>query len=200
MTDLKTNLLWSVFMQIEASNSQNFGFSYTTSSGKSLSLSMFDNQSASYNKENNSQSLSLRREYGFHFSYQGSRLTEDDIAEIKDAMKDVEPLINDFLQSSKVGELHPKDFIQSAMQIAHILPSSSDENKQNATMDSLVGKFDELFKRHQSNDATQNANMLKDSKKLIDEILARMQEQMRELLQNAQDNKEKDKNALSFYA
>lgn len=187
-------------MQIEASNSQNFGFSYTTTSGKSLSLSMFDNQSASYNKDGDSQSLSLRREYGFHFTYEGSKLTEADIAEIKDALKDVEPLINDFLQSSKVGELNPKDFIQSAMQIANILPTSSDENKQNATMDSLISKFDELLNRNQSNDATQNANMLKDSKKLIDEILARMQEQMRELLQENQADKEKDKNALNLYA
>lgn len=187
-------------MQIEASNSQNFGFSYTTSSGKSLSLSMFDNQSASYNKEGDSQSISLRREYGFHFTYEGSKLTQNDIAEIKDALKDVEPLINDFLQSSKVGELNPKDFIQKAMQIADILPSSSDENKQNATMDNLIGKFDELLKRNQSNDATQNANMLKDSKKLIDEILARMQEQMRELLQENKDSKENDKNALNLYA
>lgn len=188
-------------MQIQASNSQNFGFSYTTTSGKSLSLSMFDNQSASYNKENNAQSISLRREYGFHFTYEGSQLTQDDIAEIKNAMKDVEPLINDFLQSSKVSELNPKDFIQSAMQIANILPSSSDENKQNATMNNLVGKFDELLKRNQSNDATQNANMLEDSKKLIDEILARLEEQKRELLQNTQENKqEKDKNALGFYA
>lgn len=193
--------LRSISMQIQASNSQNFGFSYTTTSGKSLSLSMFDNQSASYNKENNAQSISLRREYGFHFTYEGSQLTQDDIAEIKNAMKDVEPLINDFLQSSKVSELNPKDFIQSAMQIANILPSSSDENKQNATMNNLVGKFDELLKRNQSNDATQNANMLEDSKKLIDEILARLEEQKRELLQNTQENKqEKDKNALGFYA
>lgn len=185
-------------VQIQASSSQNFGFSYTTTSGKSLSLSMFDNQSVSYSKENNAQSISLKREYGFHFTYEGSKLTQDDISEIKDAMKDVEPLLNDFLQSSKVGELNPKDFIQSAMQIANILPSSSDENKQNATMNSLVGKFDELLKRHQSQDATQNANMLEDSKKLIDEILARIEEQKRELLQNTQDKQ--NKNALGFYA
>lgn len=187
-------------MQIEASNSQNFGFSYTTSSGKSLSLSMFDNQSATYSKEGDSQKISLRREYGFHFTYEGSKLTETDIAEIKDAMKDVEPLINDFLQSSKVGELNPQDFIERAMQIANILPSTSDENKQNATMDSLVGKFDELLKRNQSNDATQNATMLKDSKKLIDEILARLQEQRQKLLQENTAGKEEDKKALSFYA
>ena len=147
-------------MQIEATNNQNIGFSYTTSSGKSLSLSMFDNQSASYSKENGSASLSLRREYGFSFTFEGSKLTQTDIAEIKDAMKNVEPLINDFLQNSKVSELNPKDFIQSAMQMADILPTPSDENKLNATMDSLVSKFDQLLKQNQSNDSTQNAKML----------------------------------------
>ena len=190
-------------MQVAASNAQNFGFSYTTSSGKSLSLSLYDNQSASYSQENGSASLSLRREYGFSFTYQGSKLTQDDIAEIQEAMKDVEPLINDFLQSSKVGELNPKDFIQSAMQIADILPTPSDENALNATMDSLVGKFDQLLKQNQTSDTATNASMLEDSKKLIDEILERLKKQMQELLQEGSDanlQNLESKNLLGFYA
>ena len=192
-------------MQIEATNNQNIGFSYTTSSGKSLSLSMFDNQSASYSKENGSASLSLRREYGFSFTFEGSKLTQTDIAEIKDAMKNVEPLINDFLQNSKVSELNPKDFIQSAMQMADILPTPSDENKLNATMDSLVSKFDQLLKQNQSNDSTQNAKMLEDSKKLIEEVLARLRQQMLQQTQEFAPQKtnteeEKDKfNSFAFY-
>lgn len=193
-------------MQIEATNNQNIGFSYTTSSGKSLSLSMFDNQSASYSKEDGSASLSLRREYGFSFTFEGSKLTQTDIAEIKDAMKNVEPLINDFLQNSKVGELNPRDFIQSAMQMADILPTPSDENKLNATMDSLVSKFDQLLKQNQSNDSTQNAKMLEDSKKLIEEVLARLRQQMLQQTQefapqktNAEEEKDKF-NTFAFYA
>lgn len=187
-------------MQIDATQNQNFGFSYTTSSGKNLSLSMFDKQSASYNNDGNSQTLSLRREYGFSFSYQGSKLTQTDIAEIKDAMKDVEPLINNFLKNSKVGELEPRDFITSAMQIANILPSSGDENKQNATVDNLVSKFDDLLKQNQSDDTKQNETMLQDSKKLIDEIRQLLQKQLQTLQDETEKNNKKSENGFDFYA
>ena len=189
-------------MQIDASNAQNFGFSYTTSSGKSLSLALYDNQSASYSQNNGSTTLSLRREYGFSFTYEGSQLTNTDIAEIQDAMSEVEPLISDFLQSSKLGELGIKDYIQSAMQIANVLPTPSDENALNATMDSLVSKFDQLLKQNQSGDAATNKAMLEDSKQLIDEILTRLQRQMRELLQEGEDTNLRNlqnKNLLGFY-
>ncbi len=189
-------------MQIDASNAQNFGFSYTTSSGKSLSLALYDNQSASYSQNNGSTTLSLRREYGFSFTYEGSQLTNTDIAEIQDAMSEVEPLINDFLQGSKLGELGIKDYIQSAMQIANVLPTPSDENALNATMDSLVSKFEQLLKQNQSGDTATNKAMLEDSKQLIDEILTRLQRQMRELLQegeNANLQNLQNKNLLGFY-
>ena len=161
---------------------------------------MFDKQSASYNNDGNSQTLSLRREYGFSFSYQGSKLTQTDIAEIKDAMKDVEPLINNFLKNSKVGELEPRDFITSAMQIANILPSSGDENKQNATMDNLVSKFDDLLKQNQSDDTKQNETMLQDSKKLIDEIRQLLQKQLQTLQDETEKNNKKSENGFDFYA
>lgn len=184
-------------MQIQASKSQNLSFSYTTSSGKSLSLNMFDKQSINASKDEHSTSLNLRREYGFSFTYQGSKLTQDDVAEIKNAMKDIEPLISDFLSKSKVGELEPKEFITNAMQIANILPSPKDENMANATMSSLVDKFNSLIKNNQSTIAQENTNMLEDSKKLIEEILKKMKEALK-LEERMSQNK--DENGINFLA
>lgn len=185
-------------MQIESSSNQNFGFSYTTSSGKNLSLSMFDRQSASYSNDGENQSLSLRRQYGFSFSYQGSQLTQADMAEIKDAMKEVQPILDKFLQNSKVGQLNPQDFIQNAMQVANILPSANNENKQNATMDRLVSTFDQALRQNQSEDPKQNTTMLEDSKRLIDEIRQIFQKQL-QALQDENKDTNKFKNTFGFY-
>ena len=87
-------------MQIDVSKNQNFSLDYTTKSGKKLSLDMYDNQSINYNKDENSKNLSLKREYGFSFTFEGSKLTQNELDEIKDAMKEVEPMIQNFLANS----------------------------------------------------------------------------------------------------
>ena len=170
-------------MQVDASKNQNLAFSYTTTSGKSLSLAMYDKQSVSLSANEGGKSLSLRREYGFSFSFVGSKLSEDEVKEIKNAMSGVQPLIDDFLQSSKVGELEPKDFITKAMQMADVLPTPKDENALNATMSSLVDKFNSLLQKPSlSADLSKEGaqKLLEDSKKLIEEVLAKMQEKLKE--------------------
>ncbi|EAK6786962.1 ATP-binding protein, partial [Campylobacter coli] len=113
-------------MQIDASKNQSFSMDYTTKSGKHLALSMYDNQSLSYSNDEEGKSLNLKRQYGFSFTFEGSKLTQADLDEIKNAMKEVEPMIKDFLANSKVGELKPKEIIESAMQMANVLPTPND--------------------------------------------------------------------------
>ncbi|ECH6481754.1 ATP-binding protein, partial [Campylobacter coli] len=83
-------------MQIDASKNQSFSMDYTTKSGKHLALSMYDNQSLSYSNDEEGKSLNLKRQYGFSFTFEGSKLTQADLDEIKNAMKEVEPMIKDF--------------------------------------------------------------------------------------------------------
>lgn len=184
-------------MQVDASKNQNFAMDYTTKSGKHLSFSMFDNQSVSYNKNEEGQSLSLKRQYGFSFTYEGSKLTEADLNEIKDAMKDVEPMIQDFLANSKVGNLNPKEIIENAMQMANILPSPKDENHQNAIMDKFTNTLENLLKQNQTTNKDQNLSMLEDSKNLLEEILKQMQKQLEE---NLKTQNKKDDGSFDFYA
>lgn len=184
-------------MQVDASKNQNFAMDYTTKSGKHLSFSMFDNQSVSYNKNEEGQSLSLKRQYGFSFTYEGSKLTEADLNEIKDAMKDVEPMIQDFLANSKVGNLNPKEIIENAMQMANILPSPKDENHQNAIMDKFTNTLENLLKQNQTTNKDQNFSMLEDSKNLLEEILKQMQKQLEE---NLKTQNKKDDGSFDFYA
>ncbi|MCH5336462.1 MAG: ATP-binding protein [Campylobacter sp.] len=184
-------------MQVDASKNQNFAMDYTTKSGKHLSFSMFDNQSVSYNKNEEGQSLSLKRQYGFSFTYEGSKLTEADLNEIKDAMKDVEPMIQDFLANSKVGNLNPKEIIENAMQMANILPSPKDENHQNAIMDKFTNTLENLLKQNQTTNKDQNFSMLEDSKNLLEEILKQIQKQLEE---NLKTQNKKDDGSFDFYA
>ena len=117
-------------MQIDASKNQSFSMDYTTKSGKHLALSMYDNQSVSYANNEEGKTLNLKRQYGFSFTFEGSKLTQNDLDEIKNAMKEVEPMIKDFLANSKVGELKPKEIIESAMQMANVLPTPKDKTIQ----------------------------------------------------------------------
>ena len=109
-------------------------------------------------------------------------------------MQDVSPIIDEFLQNSKVGDMNPKEMISSAMKIANLLPNSSSEDVNNATLDSLANKFNELLNKNKSDIPEQNANMLKDSKDLFDEVIKNMKEKLQEL-QNKQNS-----NSLGFYA
>lgn len=188
-------------MQIDVSKNQNFSLDYTTKSGKKLSLDMYDNQNINYAKDENSKSLSLKREYGFSFTFEGSKLTQNELDEIKGAMKEVEPMIQEFLANSKVGELQPKDFIQSAMQMANVLPTPKDENHQNAIMNSFTNKLENLLNKNQTPNAEQNSSLLEDSKKLLDEVLEQMKKQLEKAQEkaNEQNATQKDSN-FDFYA
>lgn len=187
-------------MQIDASKNQNFSMDYTTKSGKHLSLSMYDNQNVNYSNNEDRKSLSLKRQYGFSFTFEGSKLTQNDLDEIKNAMKEVEPMLKNFLANSKVGELKPKEIIQTAMQIADVLPTPNDENHQNATMNNLTNKLENLLKQNQSDNKDTNMSMLEDSKKLLEEVLEQMKKQLeKQQEQNAKDKKDQN-NGLNFYA
>lgn len=174
-------------MQIDSS--QNFSMHYTTKNGNHLSLTMYDNQSINY--DNDEKNLSLRRQYGFKFTFEGSKLTQNDLNEIKNAMKSVEPLLQNFLNHSNVNELKPKELIQTAMQIADILPTPSDENHQNIIAHNFTNKFNSLLK--QTNDKNTIGSMLEDSTKLLEEVLKQIKERQKV------KNKEKERD-FKLYA
>lgn len=180
---------------MQINTNQNFALDYTTKSGKHLSFSMYDKADMSLNADE--KSLSLKRQYGFSFSYEGSKLTQNDLDEIKNAMKEVEPLIKDFLENSKVKELKPKEIITSALKIANLLPTPKDENHKNAIANQLTNKIDDLINQNKT-PKDKDSSLLEDSKKLMDEILKFMQEQLDKQMKEA--NKTKDANNLNFYA
>ncbi|XAK03167.1 intracellular survival protein CiaI [Campylobacter coli] len=187
-------------MQIDASKNQSFSMDYTTKSGKYLALSMYDNQSLSYTNDEDGKSLNLKRQYGFSFTFEGSKLTQADLDEIKNAMKEVEPMIKDFLANSKVGELKPKEIIESAMQMANVLPTPKDENHQNAIMNNFTNKLSDLLKQNQSNDKDINASMLEDSKKLLDEVLEQMRKQLEKQQEKTKEDQNNTEKGLNLYA
>lgn len=115
-------------------------------------------------------------------------------------MKEAEPMIKDFLANSKVGELKPKEIIESAMQMANVLPTPNDENHQNAIMNNFTNKLSDLLKQNQTDDKDINASMLEDSKKLLDEVLEQMKKQLEKQQEKAKENQDKTDDSLNLYA
>lgn len=187
-------------MQIDANKNQSFSMDYTTKSGKHLALSMYDNQSASYANNEEGKTLNLKHQYGFSFTFEGSKLTQNNLDEIKNAIKEVEPMIKDFLANSKVGELKPKEIIESAMQMANVLPTPNDENHQNAIMNNFTNKLSDLLKQNQTDDKDINTSMLENSKKLLDEVLEQMKKQLEKQQEKAKENQDKTDDSLNLYA
>lgn len=65
------------------------------------------------------------------------------------------------------------------MQMANVLPTPNDKNHQNAIMNNFTNKLSDLLKQNQTNDKDINTSMLEDSKKLLDEVLEQMKNNLK---------------------
>ena len=79
-----------------------FNYSFKTSSGDTINLSMYDNKELSYSnkssKNSQEQTLSLKHSYGYKFELSSDNgLSEQDRAEIAKAMEELRPKIDDFI-------------------------------------------------------------------------------------------------------
>ncbi|WP_291950686.1 ATP-binding protein [Campylobacter sp.] len=159
-------------MQISSLNSQNFSMDIKTKSGNQLSFSMYDEKEAKLKQEGNSTSLSLKSQFGFSFSYSGTKLSEDDIKEIKDAVAKVQPQIDEFMKNSRVGSLKPKELITTAMSITDVLPQAKNEEHKKATLHELLNTMDKSLKQEMNKTDLKDVKtqIFQDSAKLLEEI------------------------------
>ncbi|MCR6590814.1 ATP/GTP-binding protein [Campylobacter insulaenigrae] len=180
-------------MQISSLNSQSFSMDIKTKSGNQLSFSMYDEKEAKFKQEGNSTSLSLKSQFGFSFSYSGTKLSEDDIKEIKDAVAKVQPQIDEFMKNSRVGSLKPKELIATAMNITNVLPQPKSEEHKKATLHELLNTMDKNLKQEM------NKTDLKDVKVQIFQDSAKLLEEIWKDYNKQQENKENNKE-FGFYA
>lgn len=160
---------------ISANNysSNAFGFSLQTSSGDTIDLSMYDQRSAEISQETNGSTqtttLSLSHAYGYSFHYQGDGIDANDQKEIDEAMKQIQPMMDEYLKNVQEsdGSTTQAKTTNTAYDINALLPKAQDLNTQNYTNDALLKSLDKILEKAQN----QQEKMVQEAQKLFDSIL-----------------------------
>ena len=152
----------------------NLDLSIKTSSGDTISLNMYDHKEMQYSdvREGNSrlQEFSLSHEYGYTFSYEGNGIDKQDMKEIREAMKALQPSIKEYMQNAKDdGMPSPRAILNEALHLRQELPKPKDFNEKQMMGSELLKNFDEALK-----DFSPNQIVLEASKSLFDRILEQL--------------------------
>ncbi|ANE36261.1 hypothetical protein CIG11343_1248 [Campylobacter iguaniorum] len=148
----------------------NLNFSFKTSSGDEINLSMYDNKSLSYKntttKNQSTTELTLSHQYGYSFEFKSNGITEQDMKEIKKAIEDLTPKIDDFMKNVQKNEPFSDQTITNlANSIKKELPDYQNQNEKNLVSSNLLDLFDNLLEKNKA-----DMKLLQNSKKLFDEI------------------------------
>ena len=122
-------------------------FTFTSSSGDTISLNMYDNKSMHYraSRDGNTQSqeLTLSHTYGYKFEYEGNGIDARDKKEIAKALEALQPRIEEYLKNvEESGIPSPRDILNSAFEFRQGLPAPKNENHKNAISQALLETFD----------------------------------------------------------
>lgn len=148
-----------------------FSFSMQTSSGDTINLSMYDEKATdfSHQKDANSSTttLTLSHSFGYSFKYEGNGIDENDQKEIDQAMKLIQPMLDEYFKN--VNERAPKnaDIINNAFDINSYLPKPQESNTKNYLNDKLLKTIDKTLEKEQN----QNEKILEAAQKLFDALL-----------------------------
>ncbi|NPA28738.1 MAG: ATP/GTP-binding protein [Epsilonproteobacteria bacterium] len=151
--------------------SNQFGFTLQTSSGDTIELSMYDNKSISFEKEQNQTSrnttMSLRHEYGYRFSYKGNGIDERDQKEIEEAMKRIRPMFQNFLENVKKSDEIPgfQEITNLSQLFRDQLPSPQTEDATNLLKERTLDTADDILALFDYND-----RLLESAKALFDKL------------------------------
>lgn len=152
-------------------NYNSFGFSLQTSSGDTINLSLYNERSAEFSQSTDGNerttTLSLSNAYGYSFSYEGNGIDAKDKKEIDEAMKVIEPMMDEYLKSVEQANSSTAKLTNTAYDINALLPKSENLDTQNYANDSLLKSLDKILEKTQN----QNEKMLQEAQKLFDTIL-----------------------------
>ncbi len=158
----------NVSMQKNAYNDLNFSFK--TSSGDKINLSMYDSKEFSKQsfKDNNRsiEQFSLKHSFGYKFSYKGNGIDANDQKEIDNALKKLQPKIDEFLKNvNQSGIPSPREFLNKAADLKFDLPKPKNEEHKNFMQDSILNLFDNSVKKY-----FPNQDVLLSAKKLFETL------------------------------
>lgn len=154
-----------------------FNYSFQTSSGDTISLSMYDNKELAYSskstKDSKEQTLSLSHSYGYRFELNSDNgLSEQDRAEIAKAMQELRPKIDDFMKQVKASEPFSDETIANiANSFKKDLPNLNDNDAKIELKRSLLDMFDEMLKENKTKNNNINKNLLEQTHKLFENMI-----------------------------
>lgn len=151
-------------------SSSNLNFSFQTSSGDKIDLQLYSKKRLEYERDDSGESLMFASKDGYRFRFETNGLSEQDKAEIAEAMKKIEPIVDKFIKESGSNSFLKEPLDMVAQNIKNTLPKTDDENKKNAINASTVGLFDNLLKKAQKPE-----DIFEDMQKLLDKILKNIQ-------------------------
>lgn len=97
--------------------------------------------------------LGLCDEYGYNFSY-SPNLSEQEKFEIKQAMRSISPMIDEFIRAMKIGAYYYSQRMQDlALQICGSLPACNSSNHKHAVLDETLRLIDRLLEKNGSSKA-----------------------------------------------
>jgi len=148
-----------------------FNFSMQTSSGDTINLKMYDEKASDFSHQQDANSssttLSLSHAYGYSFKYEGNGIDAQDKQEIAEAMKLIQPMLEDYLKNVADSEPKNADIINKAFDINTYLPKPKDVNTKNYLNDSTLKTLDTILEKTEN----QNEKILKEAQKLFDALL-----------------------------
>ncbi|MBP6498335.1 MAG: hypothetical protein KA253_06650 [Campylobacteraceae bacterium] len=135
-------------------NYNSFGFSLQTSSGDTINLSLYNERSAEFSQSTDGNerttTLSLSNAYGYSFSYEGNGIDAKDKKEIDEAMKVIEPMMDEYLKSVEQANSNTAKLTNTAYDINALLPKSENFDTQNYANDSLLKSLDKILEKTQN--------------------------------------------------
>lgn len=145
-------------------------FSFKTSSGDNISLSMYDNKELSTSSTNDGnmsvQEFSLSHAYGYEYHYEGNGIDENDKKEIAKALEALQPKIDEFMQNVQdSGIPSPSEILNTSKDLRDELPEVKDENQKSAIQDQVLKLFDDNVQKYFPNE-----DILKSAKSLFDRL------------------------------
>jgi len=148
-----------------------FNFSMQTSSGDTINLKMYDEKTSDFSHQQDANSssttLSLSHAYGYSFKYEGNGIDAQDKQEIAEAMKLIQPMLEDYLKNVADSEPKNADIINKAFDINTYLPKPKDVNTKNYLNDTTLKTLDTILEKTEN----QNEKILKQAQKLFDALL-----------------------------
>lgn len=162
-------------ININNSSLNSLNFSIKTNSGDEINLSMYDNKQTSLKASDNENGLqaefSLRHAYGYNFHYSGNGIDENDKKQIDEALKVLQPKIDEFMKNANNNDLpSPKSLMNFSKQIKDELPTPKGEDHKQLIHEGLLNMLDKSLK-----DYNPNEQLLKITQNLYEKTKEQMQ-------------------------